>query len=678
MREQTILSRLVETFAVVKSSWDTVFLRNAPISDIEDQRVMGQPYKSSDLVYICISTTARAISQIPLIVCQGVGDEAVPVSPDSPWQKLFTNPNPYLDRYSFVEAIISYIMLEGGVFIIPFPPSIKVIPDTIWVTNYKFVKPKRNPQTNQLESWRYTPSMSISIDSNKGIDLFPEEICHIWLWNPYDLILGMAPIDAGKMTIQTDYKAAWYNANFFDEGASASGVLSTEQKINDKQYLRMEKQMEKHKGYQRSQRLMILEGGLKFTQTSLKHRDMEYLKLRQFNQQRILQIFGMKKAIISVTDDLNYATHKGQERVWWQSTNLPLMKMVESAINFCFLERYGLSVKFDLSKVEALQEVIADKIETAKDLNAMGFTANEINERLGLGFKERPWRNVWWKPFSLESVDDNFSSAPDDLTPDEPGVEPPIEETFSTGKGIDGEKAWKNLIAQITPIEKKFTSKVRKVFYEMRKKSLGHLFGSKSKDISDLLDETFDEEMRLLEKGAAGLYQESMLVGWDSFINEVGLDLRFDLSDPVVVEYLKTKLSKITGVGETIQTQINRSLSEGVDVGESIDQLAERIKSIFNVADKRAKTIARTEVVGSSNFGRYVGINESGFKVKEWFTALDERVRESHQEMHGQKIDVEDNWEMPSGASLRYPGDYSGPPEEIINCRCIEVVVLKD
>jgi uncharacterized protein with gpF-like domain len=53
---------------------------------------------------------------------------------------------------------------------------------------------------------------------------------------------------------------------------------------------------------------------------------------------------------------------------------------------------------------------------------------------------------------------------------------------------------------------------------------------------------------------------------------------------------------------------------------------------------------------------------------------LDERVRPSHQKMHGQKTGINSAWSLPGGAKLMFPGDSSGPAGEVINCRCLETV----
>ena len=54
--------------AVGKMSIDDIFIRNRGMLGGTDEKVIQAAYEKSDLVYICVSTTARAISQIPLQV----------------------------------------------------------------------------------------------------------------------------------------------------------------------------------------------------------------------------------------------------------------------------------------------------------------------------------------------------------------------------------------------------------------------------------------------------------------------------------------------------------------------------------------------------------------------------------------------------------------------------------
>ena len=52
---------------------------------------------------------------------------------------------------------------------------------------------------------------------------------------------------------------------------------------------------------------------------------------------------------------------------------------------------------------------------------------------------------------------------------------------------------------------------------------------------------------------------------------------------------------------------------------------------------------------------------------------LDDKVRDSHQRMHGQVVDAGDTF--PNG--LLHPGDPNGRASEVVNCRCHVVAVIE-
>ena len=167
-----------------------------------------------------------------------------------------------------------------------------------------------------------------------------------------------------------------------------------------------------------------------------------------------------------------------------------------------------------------------------------------------------------------------------------------------------------------------------------------------------------------------------------------GIEVAFGLSDPGAVRFIAEKEIKIRDAYglcfnkndlKIIQRKLRDQILRGYEKGESFQQVAVRIRSALvdyvNVTLEQAMTIARTELIGASNYGRYVAIKESGFRKKEWFTAKDEEVRPLHREMHGRIINTSDLWVFSDGNTLRYPGDPEGPDHLVVNCRCIELIV---
>lgn len=712
------------TRSITKSSaWDAVFLKNRERL-LQDDDVKNYPYRKSDLVYTCISTTARVISHVPFYVWEfgsgGNRDRWEPVYSDNPWQKLVNNPNTSQSAWEFLFSIIGFFMLDGEVFIIPFPPT-EGIPMSLWVVRKTYMEPVKNKGSGQLIGWRYRPSNDLA----QSYMLSTSEVIYFRNWNPYDPIRGLSPLEAGEMSVVGDYKAGRYNNLFFDQGAVPGGMLSTEQKLGQLQFERIKKQFEEeHQGYRKAHRLAILEQGLQYSRTGLSQKDMEFVNLKKITREGILQVLGMKKAVISVTDDLNYATAKEQYRDWWQDTNLPLMEMVSIGMTRSLLTLRGLNLRFrfDVGSVPALREDFSSKVGDARKLFEMGFTGNEVNDRLELGFDNKPWRDYWWIPLNLGQAGAGFQGGRPpgegegnqvaeqiadmerrslrilkpvglDTFEEEKVLIPPQlqeQEQKQEDSPVDLPKREKELQSlqkaldnKLKPLEDRLESKLNRVFFEMRKKTLKLLYsGVSRKGVDDVGGEEFLDAKDQLGRYAGRVHEVAMAEGIKSVIDEIGFGVAFDLDDPLALNELAERRLKVRGVINTLKKRLRETLHTGTAQGETIEQLAERVRGVFQYARSNAGTIARTEVISASNFGRAGAINGSGYEEKEWFTALDERVRPAHprergnhRAMHGVRVKVGESWRTPSGNILKHPGDYGAPGYEVINCRCIETVV---
>lgn len=87
---------------------------------------------------------------------------------------------------------------------------------------------------------------------------------------------------------------------------------------------------------------------------------------------------------------------------------------------------------------------------------------------------------------------------------------------------------------------------------------------------------------------------------------------------------------------------------------------------------------ARTYTTAAQNKGRvdsYKRAKKLGIKLKqEWVATPDGRTRSSHIDLDGEQVEVGKTFSN----GCRYPGDPSGAPEEIYNCRCTLVAALDD
>jgi len=159
-------------------------------------------------------------------------------------------------------------------------------------------------------------------------------------------------------------------------------------------------------------------------------------------------------------------------------------------------------------------------------------------------------------------------------------------------------------------------------------------------------------------------------------LEALDVEIVFDLRSPAVEGFLETAAGERSNLimGTTLR-DMRTSLTEGVAAGENTAKLSSRIRGIVTDAtDARAETIVRTEITRASNFGADEAHKQAGVTEKEWLATQDERVRDSHKDMDGQKQPVGSEFVSPDGFSAEYPGDF-GIASEDINCRCSVIAV---
>jgi hypothetical protein len=159
-------------------------------------------------------------------------------------------------------------------------------------------------------------------------------------------------------------------------------------------------------------------------------------------------------------------------------------------------------------------------------------------------------------------------------------------------------------------------------------------------------------------------------------------DLPF-LNEPLDTQrYLAQAKNRLVGIGNDLWFNARAAIAEGLDAGEEIPQIAKRVRDAAGVTEPRARVIARTESHGARNTVNAASVrrvasafgSDSAFS-RRWQAAEDARTRPTHNEADGQTVALNQPFTV-GGASLDFPGDPSGPPGEIINCRCTTITVI--
>ncbi|MFA5423362.1 MAG: phage minor head protein [Phycisphaerae bacterium] len=161
----------------------------------------------------------------------------------------------------------------------------------------------------------------------------------------------------------------------------------------------------------------------------------------------------------------------------------------------------------------------------------------------------------------------------------------------------------------------------------------------------------------------------------------LGLNLRFDLYDErTVARLLRDNPALLPKPKVDIpldklwnKSKINSAITQAILTGEPIDAIADRLQHVTDMNRRSAVNNARAAMTGAQNAGRlesYEYAQSTGIKLKkEWLATLDDRTREEHRVLDGQKVDIDEPFKA-MGAEIMYPGDPDADGYMVYGCRC--------
>ena len=214
-----------------------------------------------------------------------------------------------------------------------------------------------------LVPWRVTPERSkgntltyrVRLPDNGGETVLPaDDVLHIRGFSSNGL-LGDNIVDRFRDSIGLSLAAEEFGGRFFGNGLTAGGILEHPSKLGpDGRKNIRESFNEQHAGVSKSHRLMILEEGLKWHQTSVNPEDAQALETRKFQVTEVARILNLPPHLLK---DLERATftnieHQGQEFVtysmqpwltrWEQRLNKSLLLPSQRSKYFAQFEVKGL------------------------------------------------------------------------------------------------------------------------------------------------------------------------------------------------------------------------------------------------------------------------------------------------------------------------------------------------
>ena len=541
---------------------------------------VGHAFEKSAWVYGAIKAISRNISRVPIKLYEEPDDQEGKPATDfdvtpitsGPLFELFMQPNFLMTGKQFIEATAINLEIYGECFWILERKNVTEIPTEMWIGNpEKFSPIWSEGNRKSLIGWKYK-------QGQEEIPFSFYEIVFFKSFNPYDDVRGMSPMSSAQLGIDQDYFASNHNKNFFKDGVSISGVIEIPDELTNEAYNRLLSTFEeRHKGYSRSHKVALLEGGGKFVPYTPSYKDFEFTSLRKMNKEEILTAFGVNPVVIGDYQFMrSYEGIRAAHRAFWIETLVPKLEYMADTINWNFLSKIqggNLKFKFDLNAVEALREDFYRKVDAAERLYQIGFPINMVNKRLDLGMDDVEWGDIWW-------VDQN--KVPAGTQPVEPAKASEGAKTFA----ID---------CKAHPTAHLFESKLRKFLFEQRKLTLQSL----AKSLSDYKKYPFasssfkvDSEIKKLEGYLRPLYHETIMSTCSEFTDDIINAMKEANADELInVRSHKIALVLVGNIEQNITNLVKTS----IDNNENPDETLQKVKKFYNFAASKCLTISKEE-----------------------------------------------------------------------------------
>lgn len=155
-------------------------------------------------------------------------------------------------------------------------------------------------------------------------------------------------------------------------------------------------------------------------------------------------------------------------------------------------------------------------------------------------------------------------------------------------------------------------------------------------------------------------------------------------SRPFVRNWIAARENRLNAVPDEVFGLVSHIIDKATVNGASIPDVQAQIEQLFGDTStekwkSRARTVARTEVVGAYNgglndaFAVIVAADPGTEYVKRWLATEDSRTRPDHVEADGQTVPFGQPF-IVGGFSMMHPHDPDAPAKEVVNCRCVELL----
>ena len=669
---------------------------NAQTAAVIDQEAYLKAYEIVLWVNVCVSRIARATASVPLQLFDVKKEEEIT---DHPLLTALREVNPEENWSWLCGGTIGYRLLSGNAYwrlgMMGGKPAsmMNLRPDR--------VKPKAT--SKGIVGWTHTVGNSEEF-------IPAEEVVHFKRWSPTQDILGAAALRPAELSINADTQVRNFNYSFMKNGAIPSVALVANSQLSPDQATKIAAAWEaKYGGSGNANKVAVLGSDIRLEKLGDPGGRAEgsYITLAKLMREEILAAFGVPPAVAGLWEFSSVlANAKEQRQQFWRDRILDdeIVDLL-GVLNERFVPKYKdsrtLELRADESQVTALQE---DRTALYARLTAATggpwMLPNEARQEAGLDESPlleyavpTPTAAATGEPdLDDEASEENVPAPAKQTTPPKLLRTSPVAQVRGSLVGEFGSDAHKahfaGFLSRTTPQIMAMAGTVGGLNVSLLAETIANLekYGAQiglgltvpdfrqKAIIEDVLFD-LDEAGNVYVKGLMPHATEAFESGAERGLAELGGGT-WSMDRPEARAWIANKDFVLRTLPKTIYKELRAILSASTQQGLTVQEVVTQVQALEpGYKTWMAQRVARTEVISANNAGSFDSYKANGVEMKEWSTAEDEDVRDSHIEVHGDVVPLNEPF-LVGSSEMMHPGDPNGGPEEIINCRCAVVPVV--
>ena len=560
----------------------------------------------------------------------------------SKFDYLIKVPTPYTSFTDLLEALVFDLYVYGNAVWL-----VEKVNNTYQLWHIPFWKLVLKMENGKVKGWLVNGKL---IDYNDTIHFKFVSLGG----NP---VLGTSPYEPLKPYIELYENLITFLSKYFKNNAFIGVWGKTDISINEQTRKKIENEIKSmFAGIENAGGIPILSNiDLNEIDTTALFRSLPSMidKLRQ----EILSNLGVPPFELGITESVNYANARQQKIEFYEKVVYPLAKKIGNSFTNQSAVVFGNRIELKPILTNLYESSFKERVDSAVSLLAIGISPEKVEEITGIPVSED--KNNKDDKKQIKKSKKQKSKKPLKID----------KKYISRAGGILTKTM--DIIEEIhTNRYKRFLHKVMNLFKKMKKSEYVEIDKDDLlKNLKEIIDEeTNDERMN-------NMVFDKIKTGLNKICEGINIDFTLTANDflkpdnpfrATLLSMYKKRWSELLNKhSEDFINEVFKAIDNKITWSELIPILQEQ----YNLLEKNAETIARTETGWIVNNTSKEFWKENGAEYKIWHNANDDKVRKSHR-IAGQIVRFEDKFTLANGVKADFPHDPNLPANEVINCRC--------